>query len=85
MSSKRDRCLIAIAIQNPDSVDRLTVQKASAVVFREAKAEFGKGMVVTHYVRVRNYRFPVRFNGKNFQACLKQDDYNRLFPQQERH
>lgn len=79
MRCERDRCLIAIAIQNPDSVDRLTVLKASAVVFRDYKAEFGKGMKVIHYVRVRNYRIPVRFNGNNFQATLRHEDYKRLF------
>lgn len=84
MSSERDRCLIAVAILNPDSVNRLTVQKASAVVFRGYEVQFGKGFRVYHYIRVRNYRIPVRFNGKNFQTTLRVQDYQRLF-QQERH
>lgn len=79
MTSKRDRCLLAIAIQHPDSVDRLTVLKASAVVFRDYKAEFGKGIVVIHYVRFRDYKIPVHFNGRNFQVTLREETYRRLF------
>lgn len=79
MTSKRDRCPVAIAILNPDSVDRHTVIKASAVVFRDYKAEFGKGMEIIHYVRFRNYRIPVSFNGNNYQAVLKREDYEKLF------
>lgn len=80
MTSEQDRCPVAIVILNPESVNRPTVQKASAVVFREAKADWAeKRMVVIHYIRVRNVKVRVRFNGGHFVATLKRENYQRLF------